>query len=355
MLFRILDAYIGKTLVKSTGLVLTVLVGLSSILKYVDQLRKVGKGSYDLLDAGLYVLYSMPRDLELFFPVAALLGALIGLGMLASNSELVVMQAAGWSKLSIVGAVMKTAIPLVIVMMAVGEWVVPVAEQTAKEMRTNALSGGSLITAKRGTWAKDGEDFVYIGHVISPSELHNVTQYHFGENGQLNTVAHYSEAIYQEGRWLTSDVSKSRFFESEIQGETLSMAEWHSTLTPDKLSVVTVKPESLSIQGLSEYLDYLKDGKQETSRYELALWRKILQPFSVAVMMLLALSFIFGPLRNTSMGARIIMGVVAGFGFNMADQLFGPLAIVLAFPTFFAAALPSLIFTLIAIGLLKRA
>lgn len=355
MLFRILDAYIGKTLIKSTGLVLTVLVGLSSILKYVDQLRKVGKGSYDLLDAGLYVLYSMPRDLELFFPVAALLGALIGLGMLASNSELVVMQAAGWSKLSIVGAVMKTAIPLVIVMMAVGEWVVPVAEQTAKEMRTNALSGGSLITAKRGTWAKDGEDFVYIGHVISPSELHNVTQYHFGKDGLLSTVAHYSEAIYQEGRWLTSEVSKSRFLESEIQGETLSMAEWHSTLTPDKLSVVTVKPESLSIQGLSEYLDYLKDGKQETSRYELALWRKILQPLSVAVMMLLALSFIFGPLRNTSMGARIIMGVVAGFGFNMADQLFGPLAIVLEFPTFFAAALPSLIFTLIAIGLLKRA
>jgi len=355
MMLRILDTYIGRTLITTTTLVLTVLVGLSSILKYVDQLRKVGRGSYDLVDAGLYVLFSMPRDLEMFFPVAALLGALIGLGMLASNSELVVMQAAGWSKLSILGAVMKTAVPLVIVMMAVGEWVVPIAEQTAKELRTNALSGGSLISAKRGTWAKDGADFVYIGHIVNPSQLNNVTQYHFGDDGQLHTVTHYGKASYQDGHWQTSDVSKSRFFESEIRGKTLDSSEWQSTLTPDKLSVVTVKPESLSIQGLSEYLDYLRDGKQETARYELALWRKLLQPLAVAVMMLLALSFIFGPLRNTSMGARIIMGVVAGFGFNMADQLFGPMAIVFELPAVVAAALPSLLFVLIAVWLLRRA
>ena len=355
MLLRILDGYIGKTLVGATALVLTVLVGLSSILKYVDQLRKVGKGSYDLLDAGLYVLFSMPRDLELFFPVAALLGALIGLGMLASNSELVVMQAAGWSKVSIASAVMKTALPLVVIMMAVGEWVVPVAEQTAKELRTNALSGGSLITAKRGTWAKDGQDFVYIGHIVNPAELHNVTRYQFGAGGQLQTVTHFGQAHYQQNAWLTTQVERSQFFESEIRGEHIPSMEWQSTLTPEKLSVVTVKPESLSIQGLREYLAYLRDGKQETSRYELALWRKILQPFAVAVMMLLALSFIFGPLRNTSMGARIIMGVVAGFGFNMADQLFGPLAIVFEFPAVVAAALPSLIFIFIAFVLLRRA
>lgn len=355
MLIRIIDGYIGRTLIGTTALVLTVLVGLSSILKYVDQLRKVGKGTYDLLDAGMYVLYSMPRDLEVFFPVAALLGSLIGLGMLASHSELVVMQASGWSKLDITGAVMKTALPLVIVMMAMGEWLVPVAEQTAKEMRTSALSGGSLISAKRGTWAKDGDDFVYIGRIINPAQLQNVSLYHFGEDGQLSTVSHYKEAIYDTDKWLVSNVDNIQLFESEILGEHSEIAEWDSTLTPDKLSVVTVKPETLSIQGLSEYLDYLEAGKQETSRYELAFWRKVIKPFTVAVMMLLALSFIFGPLRNVSMGARIIMGVVAGFGFNMSDELFGPLAIVFEFPPFIAAAGPGVLFLLLAVWLLRRA
>ncbi|MGC9459734.1 LptF/LptG family permease, partial [Vibrio genomosp. F10] len=114
-MFKILDLYIGKTIIATTSLVLTTFVGLSAIIKYVEQLRKVGNGTYDLLQALLFVVLSIPRDIEMFFPMAALLGALIGLGMLASSSELVVMQASGFSKLNIGVSVLKTAIPLMII------------------------------------------------------------------------------------------------------------------------------------------------------------------------------------------------------------------------------------------------
>lgn len=67
-----------------------------------------------MLSALYYVLLSMPKEAVLFFPLAALLGGLIGLGQLATSSELVVMQAAGRSKISIVMAALKTAIPLMI-------------------------------------------------------------------------------------------------------------------------------------------------------------------------------------------------------------------------------------------------
>ena len=111
-MFKILDLYIGRTIIATSSLVLATFVGLSAIIKYVEQLRKVGEGTYDLVQALLYVLLSIPRDIEMFFPMAALLGALIGLGMLASSSELVVMQAAGFSKLDIGLSVLKTAVPL---------------------------------------------------------------------------------------------------------------------------------------------------------------------------------------------------------------------------------------------------
>ncbi|QAV05674.1 Permease [Vibrio cholerae] len=121
-MFKILDWYIGRTIVATTALVLVTFVGLSGIIKYVEQLRKVGEGSYDLLQALLFVVLSIPRDVEMFFPMAALLGALIGLGALASSSELVVMQAAGFSKLDIGLSVLKTAIPLMIIVTLLGEW-----------------------------------------------------------------------------------------------------------------------------------------------------------------------------------------------------------------------------------------
>lgn len=355
-MYSIIDRHIGKTLITTTSLVLLVLVGLSTMIKYVEQLKKVGRGTYDLLDAAFYVLYSTPRDLEVFFPVCALLGGLVGLGMLASHSELVVMQAAGKSKLEIVLSVMKTAIPIAFLVMAMGEWVVPVAERQAKELKAMAISGGSILAGKRGTWAKDGDDFVFIGSVQNAEHLNQITVYKFDEQKRLVHVAYYQDAFYQaEGYWQVKGVDNTFLSEEHIRSLHKNSGEWRSTLTPDKLSVVSVKPEALPISGLKSYVDYLKAGKQDASRYELALWRKILQPLAIATMMLLALSFIFGPLRSMAMGARIVLGVIAGFSFHMADQLFGPMSIVFNLPAWAAAALPSILFFGFAVYLLRRA
>ena len=67
-----------------------------------------------------------------------------------------------------------------------------------------------------------------------------------------------------------------------------------------------------------------------------------------------ALSFIFGPLRSVTMGARIIMGVLTGFGFFITNEVFGPLSLVYNIPPALGALLPSLLFAGIATVLLSR-
>lgn len=114
------------------------------------------------------------------------------------------------------------------------------------------------------------------------------------------------------------------------------------------------KPESLSFTGLWSYLDYLKQNDQDTSTYELALWRKLMQPISIAVMLLVALSFIFGPLRTVTMGARIIMGVVTGIVFHLTNEIFGPVVMVYQIPAFIGAVVPSIIFTGFAAYLMNK-
>lgn len=144
------------------------------------------------------------------------------------------------------------------------------------------------------------------------------------------------------------------FSDEYVSMRSLSLMQWNAALTPDKLSVATVKPEALSIQGLVEYVDYLDNNQQDAVRYELALWRKVVQPISVGVMLLMAFSFIFGPLRSTTMGARIIMGTLTGFGFFIANQLFGPFAMVYNLPPLLGALLPSFLFAAVATYLLRR-
>ena len=85
-MFSIIDLYIARTLLSTIFVTLSTLIGLSALIKFVEQLRKVGEGDYDLIVAGLFVMLSLPRDIEQFFPMATLLGGLIGMGVLASNS-----------------------------------------------------------------------------------------------------------------------------------------------------------------------------------------------------------------------------------------------------------------------------
>ncbi|MCC2617315.1 LPS export ABC transporter permease LptG [Aestuariibacter halophilus] len=353
-MFKILDLYIARTLLRTTAVSLLVLVGLSALIKFIEQMKYVGQGSYDMTTAGVYVLLSLPREIEQFFPMATMLGGLIGMGILASNSELVVMQSAGQSRWDIVRSAMKSALVMVLLVMAVGEWVAPVSETKAKEIRTQAISGGSLFSSQQLVWAKDGNNFVSIGEVSTHSELRDVTIYEFDEELILRQITYARQAEFAGQHWRLSDVAYTFIGAEQIRGENVEQGIWQSTLTPDKLGVVTIKPEALSVQGLLDYIRYLENNSQDADRYNLALWRKVLQPVSVAVMLLMALSFVFGPLRSVTMGARIIMGVMAGFAFFISNEVFGSMSLVYQLPPALGAVLPSLVFASIAGVLLRR-
>ncbi|GLQ71351.1 LPS export ABC transporter permease LptG [Vibrio penaeicida] len=354
-MFKILDWYIGRTIISTTALTLTTLVGLSAIIKYVEQLRAVGEGSYDALLAFYYVMLALPRDVELFFPMAVLLGALIGLGMLAASSELVVMQASGYSKLDIGFSVLKTAIPIMVIVMMLGEWGAPATQKMARELRTFAVSGGNIVSVRSGVWAKDGGNFIYVGRV-NGEQLQGVNVWFFDEDKKLAHTMFAKEANYASDRtWEVKDVVKTSFDNDvEISKEKIALQSWTTTLTPDKLAVVTVQPEELPLTELWSYVTYLKDSEQDASRYDLAFWRKATQPISVGVMMFVAMSFVFGPLRSVTMGARILSGVIAGFGFYIFAETFSNVSLLYKLPAPVGALVPSIVFMSIAILLMRR-
>lgn len=351
---KIIDAYIGRVITSTTFITLAVFVSVSGIIKFVEQMNDIGRGDFDLSHAALYVLYYIPRDVEIFFPMAALIGGLIGIGMLASNSELIVMQAAGMSRLNIIKSVMKTAVILIVISMAVGEWLGPAGEANAREVRAQAISGGSLISAKSGVWAKDGDYFVHITEVEDKGTLKTVQIYRFDQELKLESWLSAESAVYKDDAWQLHQVTDTFIFNNQVQERKHDTLAWSSSLTPEKLGVVTVKPESLSVSGLMSYLDYLEANDQDSSRYVLAFWRKIMQPLTVAVMLLVALSFIFGPLRSVSMGARIMMGVLTGLLFHISNQVFGSLSLVYQLPPVLGAVMPSFLFVSVALFLMNR-
>jgi lipopolysaccharide export system permease protein len=254
-------------------------------------------------------------------------------------------------------SVMKTAIPLVLLTMAIGEWVAPQGEQMARNQRAQSMYGGSLLSTQQGLWAKDGETFVYIERVKSDDELGGVSIYSFNDQRRLQSVRYAALAKFDKDTklWRLSQVDESNLTDpKQVTGTQTLTGTWKTNLTPDKLGVVALDPDALSISGLHNYVKYLKSSGQDAGRYQLQMWSKIFQPLSVAVMMLMALSFIFGPLRSVPMGVRVVTGISFGFVFYLLDQIFGPLTLVYGIPPIIGALLPSTSFFLISLWLLMR-
>ena len=351
-----LDRYIGKSILGSIFATLLTLVGLSAIIKFVEQFRSVGKGTYDIWQAVAFTGLTIPKDIETFFPMAALLGALMALGNLASRSELVVMQAAGFSRFKIGMAVMKTALPLVLLTMVIGEWGIPQTEQFARDMRARALSGGSMLSMKNGVWAKDGNNFVFVRRVTDDAKLNDIYIYTFDQDRNLTELKHANQASYSEdeSKWTLRQVNHSMISKDEITTSNRLSEKWETNLTPDKLGAVSLRPTSLSISGLYNYISFLRETGLDVSRFELTFWRKIFQPGAVGVMMLLALSFIFGSLRSVTAGARIVTGICFGFLFYVVNEIFGQMSVVYNMPAVFGALMPSLLFIVMIWWLLSR-
>jgi lipopolysaccharide export system permease protein len=350
----IIDRYIGKTILASTFLSLFVFIGLSSIIKFVEQMKGIGQGDYDVWAAAYFVLLKMPIEITVFFPMAALIGALIGLGSLANSSELVVMQAAGLSKFRIAGSVLKTAIPMVLVVMVLGEFVVPEADKKAYSMRDQARSGQQQVNNKYGVWVKDGDAFISIGRMNNQAELFDIQLYFFDKEMKLDKALLARKAVYQQGSWLLTNISKTEFLADKTQINRLKEYTWKTELTPKKIEVVLSDPEKMSMRDVYNYINYLGANDQDASRYWLTFWRKVVLPFTIVVMMLLSVSFIFGGLRTVTMGTRLIFGIGSGFTFHVSGELFGPASLVFGLPPILGAILPSLLVLCIAMYLLRR-
>lgn len=349
-----LDTYIARQVLGAVFVICLVVIGLDMVFEFVDEAKDTND-SYSMVDVLYYLALRLPSRIYEFLPIASLIGALVGLGMLASNSELTVMRAAGISTGRIVLGVLKPAAVLALGALLMGEYLVPVTEQKAQSHRALAQSGGQALRSEHGVWHREDNTFIHINAVEPDGRIHGVTRYQLNEQRQMRSASFAALGVYTESGWQLQDVQKTLFLGERTRVENMPSELWPSGLTPDLLAVVVVQPVDLSIRGLWSYTTYLKEQGLDTNRYMLAFWRKVLQPFSIMALVLVAVSFIFGPLRSVTAGQRIIAGVIVGLVFKFSQDLLGPASTVVGFTPLLAVLLPVVVFALLGLWLLRRA
>lgn len=351
---KLLDRYIGRAVLMGAVLSMMILLSLLSFINIVDELNDVGKGTYGVADAFTYVALTAPRNFYDLFPVAALLGGLIGLGGMASSSELVAMRAAGVSIARIVFSVMKTGLIMMLIVIVVGEVVAPYTEQTAQTLRAQAQTEKITLKTQYGFWARDGASFVNIREIHPGGKLVDITIYELDDRLQLAVATHAQTAYYHQDSWILNGITETRFADDRIETRARDRATWSSLLDPKLLSVVVVKPEILPVWGLYRYISFLKTNSQDARLYEVAFWGKVVRPAVTLVMLFVAIPFVFGSVRSISAGQRIFYGSMVGVSFFLFNKAFSYMAVVYALDPLFSAAFPALVVLSIAFWFGRR-
>jgi len=350
---RRIDRYIAVTVWASILIVLFVIVGIDALSAFIDEADN-RSDTYGFAQIAAYVALTIPGRCYEFVPFAALIGALIGLGQLASTSELVVMQAAGVSTARLAWTVLQQALVIAVLGFLLGEYVAPITEQRAESARALALYADRQRAPDRGIWRRDGSRFMHVSAVAPDTQVFGVTIYEFSQRGWLERVFFADRGRYDDGGWTYRDIQVTKLGREAVERSELDTLFMESNITPRILTLENISPGQLALRDLFDYTAFLESQGEDAGSFELATWRKVLQPAAVAALVLVAISFVFGPLRDGTLGFRIFAGVMMGVLFRLSQDLLGPASLVYGFPPVYAAALPVLLCVVAGTLLLRR-
>ena len=368
----IFERYLARQIYAAFGFILFALVALFLFFDILSELGSV-KGQYTLPLALLHVLLKAPSRISEIIPIAGLIGSIYVFAMLASQSEFTILRIAGLDMRRGLTTLAKISLPLVIVTLVMSEWLGPYTENLSDQIRMKALGSSYSSQFKTGVWVKDrlrdddgsgpirpGVRYVNVGKIEQDNEIKNIRMYEFDDAYRLLSIrSAVSGRFDQAGTWILDDVTETRFKETSqtdplnpvYSAQTFShpIVSLDSEVTPQILSVLLVSPEKMSIFSLGRFISHLRDNKQDAQRHAIAFWKKVIYPFTIFVMLALALPFAYLKVRAGSVGIKVFGGIMLGMSFQLFNSLFSNVGLLGSWPALLTALTPPLLYFILAI------
>jgi lipopolysaccharide export system permease protein len=316
-----LDRYLYRTVLVYTAMAMAVLLTLGALFLFITQQNDIGVGSYGAADAFVFTMLNLPQSAFELLPIGALIGALMGLGHLASGSELVVTRASGVSVWRIAWPVGLAGLTLALLMYGIGDYAAPPLAQFAKREKTTEKLADVSFAGSSSAWVKDGNLILRVQTGEVDRAFGGVSLFQLDGPTKLRSIQRAERiSVADPGRWRLHNVATSRFGDDRVTGGVVSETTMQSTVNPEFLGLAATDPQMLTLHGLAAYIDHLRRNSLDTSLYEIGYWSRIARLFAVIIVTLLALPFVFGPLRTTGAGTRTVIGVMLGVVFFLITR-----------------------------------
>lgn len=350
---KLLSRYLIKRLTIMSCYALLSILALYSFIDLLAEIGNVGEGQYTGWTAVQYILMQMPARAYQLMPLATLIGGLLALSQLSSNSELAVIKTSGWSMTRLITTIVQFSAIFAVITAMLGEWVAPELSRRADRLKTIAKSG-QVSATRDGIWIKQPNSMIHVAAMLPDQTLTGIKIWQYNDQFQLNEAIFAEKARVQNQQWQLENVRSSTLESNRVQSQQQAQRTWQMNIAGSLLDVLLVKPEQMSFMALTQYIDYLKKNKQQTQAYEVAWWNKLVYPIATIVMALVALAFTPNSGRHGNLGLKLFGGICLGLLFFFTGRLFGFTTQLYGVPAFFSAILPTAAFAILAGYLIYR-
>ena len=350
----IVNRYLQRNIYMGTLLALLVLISLNLFFLLVRELEDIGQGNYGFAEAMQYIALSIPARVVEFLPLAVLLGCILSLGALASNSEIIAMQASGVSLSRLLVSVLQAALVMAVISFLLSEWIVPDSSTQARVVKNAAQDENAPLRSREGVWIKDGNRVIHINQLLPNGFALRVQVYRLDTSGRLVSTLYAERAEPIEGGWELHGVEITHVDPVKTRYESFDRLRYQGEVSHNLLQVLMIKPSRMSRRDLHAYLNFLDDNRLDAKSERLIYWQKLFSPLTIVVMCLLAIPFILGAQRQSSTGFRLMMGILLGLSFAVIERLLTQLGNQFEFNAILIALSPNLLFLGIGAYLLRN-
>jgi lipopolysaccharide export system permease protein len=353
---KLLDRYIVRAILGGVGLWMALLMTLGALFLFIGQQDDIGVGRYTAMDAVVFVLLNLPEEAWQLLPIATLIGALMGLGSLARGSEITVIRATGVSPARIGTAALIAAFLLMVLAVAVGEFLAPQLQQAAKQNKAFSKFSDITFGGGGGAWVRDGNLILNAARQSGEHQFGGMTIFELSPDHKLQAIGHAARATAgSNNEWLLRDYTESRFARDRVLTRPGGDRRLESSVSAQFLGLAVDDPHDMQLTTLWRLIRYYQANALDAKPYVFAFWSRIARTVAIAFAVLLPIPFVLGSLRSAGAGARTAVGLLIGIAFFLLQRLIESGTLVFDLNPVILAWIPTGLLAVVSVGLLARA
>jgi lipopolysaccharide export system permease protein len=339
--------------IRSTCVVACFVLLIQLLMMFLGELRYIGENNYTFYDALYFIASQSVMVLYSMLPMVCFIGALIGLGKLASTSELVVMQSSGYSMYRLLIVLLAASFTLLLPVFAVVQiWGCDWANQG--QMQQLAWHGKEN-KLNDSVWLYQKKNYVHVETVINANLLRNVSIYVFSDDNSLSKIINAPSVRRVNAQWIAKSVSVFNFsqhrYNVKRESSVVLPVQFDYNNFVRKKSTASPYYNLLQIHRLIRFKNEMGN---DTTDYRFLFWKEAMTPLIILVMTILSVPFVVRSMRAVTIGHQVFKGIVVGFGLYVLQVLIGNFALYFRFNPVIAALMPTLMFLLLFLLMMRK-